>query len=252
VFDWMDNNCVACATAGGVYSYPNSLESWPACQSEGSPMLVGAWELPNDQPTCTPNEVDPPDWHCAEGHVQIWEADDPWTHFPSNNWTCECPDGIDSQCQPGAVCEAGWTKGGSMMLSHPTICTWDLGDGDANGVAPEGPVVYGLNAWDEGIVLTTRRGDIGVRITPSFLLSLNPAAWNDDQRFDVTTGELTYCGENALCDWLGLTDGDRLRFPTTSGLELLTGGELALTVEHVDGSTTAFAVSIDFDGNLTN
>jgi hypothetical protein len=257
-FDWMDNNCVACGSAGGIDRTPqDNTGAWPTCPSNTSPALMGAWEHEND-PTCTPGEVDPSTYACAEGHVQIWDAADPWSHAPANNWTCRCPDGVDSQCQPGAVCEAGWRKpypAPILMpgLLVPTICTWDLGDGDANGVAPEGPVVYGLDAWEDGIVLTTRlRGTIGVRVTPSFMLVLDPAAWNDDQRFDVTTGELTYCGEDALCDWLGLTDGDRLRIPRSDGSELLFGKELALVVEHVDGSTTTFAVSIEFDGDLSD
>jgi hypothetical protein len=260
-FDWMDNRCVACDLEGGVDQISGE-DKWPMCQSASSPALMGAWRNEGEDPfskfdddvTCNPNDVAPADWHCAEGHVQIWMADDPWSHFPGNNWTCKCPSGNDSECQPGAVCEAGWRDGGGLLsIPKPTICTWDLGEGDANGVAPEGPVVYGLDAWEEGIELTTRHAnEIGVRITPSFLLGLVPAAWNDDQRFDTTTGELTYCGDDALCDWLRLTDGDRLRFPKSTGLELLTGREMTLEVEHVDGATTKFAVSIEFDGDLSD
>jgi hypothetical protein len=255
--DWMDNNCVTCDSAGGIDFIPfDGTGAWPACPSNASPALMGAWVY-EGQPTCTPNAVDPTLWDhvCPEGHVQIWEPDDPWTHFPSNNWTCRCPSGNDSECQPGAHCEAGWRPNPMFMMPghlSPTICTWDDGEGDENGAAPEGPIVYELVRWEEGIDVTTRRdGSIGVRVTPSFLLVLMGAApWNDDQRFDIATGELTYCGEDALCDWLGLAAGDRLRFPTTSGLELLTGRELQLVVAHANRSTTTFVVSIDFDGKL--
>jgi hypothetical protein len=249
------NDCLACEGEGGIDYIPfNTTSAWPACPSGHGAALMGAW-VHDGQPTCTPNAPSPVT-SCPKGHIQVWEQADPWTHFPSNNWTCKCPDGDDDQCQAGAVCEAGWTGGGGGLFGpqpKPTICTWDLGEGDANGVAPEGPSVYGLSAWEEGIVVTDRpRGEVGVRITPSFLLSLVPAAWNDDQRFDVATGELTYCGPDALCDWLGLADGDRLRMPRTDGLELLTGHELALVVEHADSTTTTFAVSIDFDGDLSD
>lgn len=257
--DWADNRCVACSGEGGIDYNPGNdpIEGWPTCQSNVNASLSGAWVMTSQNgipyPTCTPNAFDTPDWTCAKGHVQIWEASDPATHGPAENWTCRCPDGIDSQCQPGAACEAAWRQPYNGILKRPTLCTWDDGEGDMNGAAPEGPIVYGLDAWEDGIELTTVRGVVGVRVTPSFLLSLTgPAPWNDDQRFDVTTGELTYCGEDALCDWLGLTAGDRLQIPTTSGLELLSGRELQLVVEHVDGATTTFAVSIEFDGDLTD
>jgi hypothetical protein len=53
-----------------------------------------------------------------------------------------------------------------------------------------------------------------------------------------------------LTDWLGLTDGDRLQLPQLDGFALLTGRAMTLVVEHENGATTPFIVSIEFDGVL--
>lgn len=209
--------------------------------------------------SCTAGEPFPStdlDWlspsNSCEHPVQI--LGDGYEHDPQDNMTCRCLTGDDWQCPAGTVCEADWqVVEGQGVFPHPTLCTWDDGSGTKNGPAPEGPIVYGLDVWEDGIAVETRRDVVAVRVTPAFLGSLIPAAWNDDQRFNTDTAELTYCGPNALCDWLGLVEGDRLRTSRLDvGLDLLSGHEVSLTVEHLDGATTTFAVSIDFDGDLTD
>jgi hypothetical protein len=87
-------------------------------------------------------------------------------------------------------------------------------------------------------------------ITPSFLLAMIPGIWNDDQRFDELTGELTHCGSEALCNWLGLADGDVLR-PADADESDLYYGDVELVFDHPDGSTTTFLVSMELDGDMS-
>lgn len=139
-------------------------------------------------------------------------------------WTCSCAD--DTDCPIGSVCEAGWVIEG--MYPQPTLCTWD----DRSGIAPEGPEVYGIKRWSDGISVS---GD-SVVLTPAMLLRLWPqegrpfALHNDDQRFDER-GTITHCGGESLCEYLGLRVGERVAFEALDVEALLIGEPVRLEVQ---------------------
>lgn len=231
-----ENTCLACRGEGGINYIPFDVSgAWPACMADVShgAALTGAWVHEGD-PTCIPNAPSPTT-HCPAGHVQIWEPDDPWTHYPGNNWTCRCPEHTDAQCQAGAVCEAAWMgNDGLWGQAQPTLCTWDDGEGDANGAAPEGPVVYSLTRWEDGFAID---GD-DITITHAMLVRLWPqedqpfALLNDDQRIDGD-GTITHCGSESLCEHLGLHVGERivLDHAESDVLALLAGESIYIEIQ---------------------
>ncbi len=155
--------------------------------------------------------------------------------FIGGQWTCRCQD--DDDCQLGAVCNAGWVIDGG--IPQPTLCNWAI-DGDSNGVAPEGPVVYGLNVWSDGILADGDR----VTMTPQFYRALVPGVLNDDQKFGLL-GDLTYVGPDSLAAHLGLEVGDMFDADQRI-LDALEGGDVVeLTVTGVDGSERVLSVSIE-------
>lgn len=115
--------------------------------------------------------------------------------------TCRCSS--DADCQPGTVCEANVKLINGQFRA--TECTWD------GAPFTVGPEIYGLNAWEDGIIID---GD-DIILTPEMGLALLPrdgkpfALMNDDQRVD-RTGTITRCGSGSLCEHLGLHEGDRL------------------------------------------
>jgi hypothetical protein len=263
VADWIETDCIACEKQGGINHVPiDPPGGEPACRkSDSEPASgVGPWGVVFDNepaiPMCSPSMAPPfdhYDWSCPKGLAQVWEADDPWTHAPSNNWTCRCES--DADCQPGAVCNAWWVKDIDSIFGHGhfTMCVWPDG-GDANGAAPEGPSVYGLSAWEDGITVTSTRQPhvLSVRITPSFLLALSPGLWNDDQRVDEATGEITHCGDESLCDHMGLAAGDVMDADPLVTEGQLYYGTVELVAYHPTGDYTVFLVSMDLDGDLAD
>lgn len=152
-------------------------------------------------------------------------------------WTCGCE--VDDDCQDGAVCEAGWTWEG------PTLCTWDDGSGTPNGAAPDGPEIYGLTRWAEGISVN---GDT-ITLTPKMTLTLvqmlaSGAILNDDIAFDLD-GTLVTCGPTSLCAHVGLSVGDRL-VATQEDIDAFAAGMTTLIeVRNSTSHVRWLSVSID-------
>lgn len=249
--DWSGNpavplasECVVCEFQDGEFSVPFEsppFDMWPVCDAGNpySPAGMGAWDDEgNHYPSCTPGGTTPfaaHDWTCPEGIVQIFDSSDAWTHSPAHNWTCRC-DGNDNDCQPGAVCEAAWMPD-ALGSGKYTLCTWDDGSGTANGPAPEGPAVYGLAQWGDGIdVSRSSTGNVvTIDITSSMLwAAVQGGLFNDDQRFDVglDTITITHCGAASLCGYLGLVDGVEFDLETAIGFvdALLDGSPATLPV----------------------
>jgi predicted small lipoprotein YifL len=186
---------------------------------------------------------------CVMGMVSIGDetemyggaADSIDAPYAPGEWTCACESDVD--CQDGAVCEAGWT----IVDGFPraTLCIWDDGSGTSNGAAPDGPEVYGLTEWSDGIIAARDN----VRITGAMLLALVPGVFNDDQRFDEF-GTLTHCGPKALCAQLGLAAGDTVLAEQEHLDDLMDGIPAAIPVIRADGSTHTLSVSLEFDGAL--
>jgi hypothetical protein len=174
---------------------------------------------------------------CPEGQIAMVDGSD--TLYPNTfNWTCRCGEGSDASCQPGAVCEAGWQMDGGFP--RPTLCTWDDGSGTANGFAPEGPEVYGLEQWSDGIRIDGQR----VTMTTDMLIALPTGAINDDQRFGFA-GEFTHCGPDSLCAHLGLSVGDMVMADQDT-IDALAGGRAVdVPVQSPTGEERVFSVSIE-------
>lgn len=234
----------------------------------------GPWNLcPNPSPSA-PNKYVPaqllsdsadpsqpiPDW-LETAECYYGDIDDTWTHSCSpvhmqgsnlgsafiesgGTWTCSCEN--DSDCAPGSVCQAGWVFDGFANIPRPTLCVWDDGSGSANGIAPEGPEVYGLTQWSDGIDVN---GD-DIVISAGMLLAMAPregkpfALLNDDQRIDER-GTITHCGAGSLCEHVGLQVGERLVVPSFDFGAMLAGEPLYIEVQRHRERSRWLAIWLD-------
>lgn len=174
--------------------------------------------------------------------VQVLDEGIPWSHEVATNWTCRCES--DADCQPGAVCEAGWIIEGG--LPKPTLCTWDDGMGTSNGVAPEGPVVYGASSWAD--IVRVDGHDVTLYVDDSLdlrtgLRAFIERALNDDQRFGLA-GEVTYCGVHALCSHLGLQVGDVVEITQDQYDALVAGRRIDIDVVDAARRRTPWSVAL--------
>jgi len=181
-----------------------------------------------------PNETGEP-FSCDVVHV--YDPSVEWSNEVATNWTCACPTGADSECQPGAVCQAGWVLDGPFP--KPTLCTWDDGSGTPNGIAPEGPVVYGLGEWSDGIIVDGDR----VTLTPSMFMALPTGVINDDHRFGLA-GEFTRCGPDSLCAHLGMAEGDLVVVDEATVTALAEGRTVNVPVLSATGEERTLVVSL--------
>jgi hypothetical protein len=193
------------------------------------------------------DEYTDPGFVCPLGFVALDQPD--YEHNGKilfSTFTCTCH-GSDETCQPDAVCEAGWTIDGEDL--YPSLCTWDDGSG-GNGIAPEGPKVYGLARWEDGIV---RKAD-SITITGEMLLTLVPefgsvALLNDDQRVDAL-GTITHCGRASLCAYLGLSVGDTPLVEQRHINALTNTGRARIEIITATGRSRWLTVFVDFDGRI--
>jgi hypothetical protein len=206
---------------------------WHAAKYSDANLQVSGWAGDLD---CYQWPIEGQRFVCPDGQMAL--ADGSGTMYPNTfTWTCRCPSGSDTACQPGAVCEAGYVLDG--VIPKPTLCTWDDGQGTANGIAPEGPIVYGLTRWEDGI--TEVRDNVTIKA--QMYMGLIQGLLNDDQRIDYSTGTLTHCGPDALCSHLGLREGDTIDFDID--VESLEDGDaISVIVTRADGSTRVLTVAI--------
>ncbi len=244
--------CVLCQAEGEAApkSAAPDNNGWRLCPGDNflpQPHPAADDNLPNgtlgwlDNLTCS--EYTDPGYACPLGFVALDQFDYEHTGLVMfSTFTCACH-GSDDTCQPGAVCEAGWTIDGEDL--YPSLCTWDDGSG-GNGFAPQGPVVYGLAQWSDGLTVD---GD-EIMLSPSMLLALLPhdgqpfALLNDDQRID-TRGTITHCGAGSLCEHLGLHVGERLVMDRFDVDELLGGGATYIEVVRPRTRSRWLAITLD-------
>jgi hypothetical protein len=159
------------------------------------------------------------------------------TTLAYGEWTCKCAS--DDDCQAGAVCEAGYTIVGGVPKA--TLCTWDDGSGTSNGAAPEGPVVYGLTRWEDGLTIVRNN----VKVTPSMVVAaLSGGLWNDDQLF-TSDGMIEHCGPTALCSRFGLQPDDVVSVDVDAALDFVDSGTpLAVYVHKPTGVVQTWTLSL--------
>lgn len=165
---------------------------------------------------------------CAQGIIAIGKPGRPGR--PAE-WTCACS--TDSDCQQGAVCEAGYHLPAGSVWPQPTICTWS----EAKS-ANAGPTAYGLTAWADGIAVS------GTTITvtaAALMVGMRGGIFNDDQRIELD-GTISHCGVRSLCAYLGLDTGDQLIVKDEEAL--LTSGRASFSVVHPDGGTEHWTLVI--------
>jgi len=218
-------------TVGGAH-YPavesaTPGSSWTSTASCGIGPLGGTGSLAG---TCALSLV------AIGGHAVSWM--DP--HDPQD-WTCSCTQ--DSDCQNGAVCQAGAYFDGDGMLPKYSLCVWDDGT-SGNGVAPQGPVVYGLERWEDGIIVDSRTN--ALEVTAPFVRAaiLDAGLWDDDQRFSEA-GVVQYCGDDSLCDYLGLGVGDVVSVDPGDAIDFINemADPLTLYVYPVAGGTVEWSIT---------
>ena len=247
-----DEECVMCEALvfanTPTVSHPTHTGDWPMCMTENGLLSVYHEYRPaydwggNDLTEPTSNWFDftacslDGDFYaglCEPVLMTTTSVSGVVDSFIGGQWTCRCQD--DDDCQFGAVCEAGWIIEGG--IPQPTLCTWD--DGSPNGVAPEGPVVYGLDVWSDGILVDGDR----VTMTPRFYRTLVPGALNDDQKFGLL-GDLTYVGPDSLAAHLGLQVGDMLDAGQRDLDALADGDTVEVDVISADGGVRTLSVTL--------
>jgi hypothetical protein len=258
---WFDpeantRECVSCDLPGLDVDLPNAgPDTWPICWNgvfkwdpafwvSDSFFIAPDWPaqlLCESDMLGIPQVMPEPMFTCPNGMMGIAREQSPGVM--DNIWTCRCPDGDDAACQPNAVCEAGWVFDG--LHPTPTLCVW--GDGaDANGAAPDGAAVYGLERWSDGIVCD---GDV-ITIDPTLLVDLWPhegqpfPLFNDDQRIDER-GTITHCGAESLCEHLGLAVGERIVLDGLDVETLVNGGVVLLEVERPRVGSRWLTITVD-------
>jgi hypothetical protein len=180
-------------------------------------------------------EYTDPGFACPLGFVAVDQPDDHSGRIFYSSFTCSCH-GSDDACQPGAVCEAGWTIDGEDL--YPSLCTWDDGSGTMNGAASDGPVVYGLAQWSDGIVVNRSN----VTLSPSLVLALVPGVFNDDMLF-APNGEVLHCGQESLCTAAGLQVGDVITVGSSDIAALLLGRSISIPLQRA-GVVTTMTITI--------
>lgn len=156
-------------------------------------------------------------------------------------WTCRCDS--DADCQTGAVCEAGFVVADGELVPRPTLCTWDDGSGTPNGAAPDGPTVYGLESWGDGVTIDGYR----VTFTADMARALRQGLLNDDLRLG-SDGELARVGPTSLAAHLGIVEGDRVEVSQRTLDAFLLGETVDVPVTHIDGTATHYTLRSDLDG----
>lgn len=241
------DECLLCEPQSSYPPSPSqvdtSLAGWQMCQQYGMPqgaiqpaeyLYSSDYYSPDwiDDLTCiSPNT---PAGTCALGFVAIDEPEGiaPYKRpILRSEWTCKCVD--DSHCQPGAVCEAGWINTGGGWF-QPSLCTWDDGSRTSNGAAPEGPEVYGLAQWGDGLDISSS-GNVVTVTTPFVTAAVAGGLWNDDQRF-TEFGEITHCGHDALCALFGLVENDVVDFDPADFVDLSDGDPVPVSILDATGA----------------
>lgn len=135
---------------------------------------------------------------------------------------CSNTFGVDSEAW---VCESG------QCMSLPRTA-------GANG----GPGVYGLARWGDGIALD----GTAVVITPAMAVRavIDHALWEDDQLFDLSTGEILWCGANSLCSHLGLSAGDVVVVDPSEIMRIGGGGTALVEVER-EGVPVTWSLTVE-------
>jgi len=153
--------------------------------------------------------------------------------------TCRC-DGVDDACQPASACEGAYVLDGLHVT--PTVCV-PFGE-DGNPIKPGGPEVYGLNNWDEGLVVYGN----DIVLSPAMIHGAVAWAglWNDTQAFDLD-GLITWCADDSLCAHLGLAKDDRVDVDLLELGRIALGGVADVTIEHDDGSSEAWTIAVELD-----
>lgn len=263
---WTSNDeCVICEVPLGpeYVEQPDWGSSWPICWHTVLPNTYWKYGIPDVVTDAAVTQASATwfvdEMECAisssllepcevVGMTPSAKYDPDEIDFRNGEWTCACED--DSDCQAGAVCEAGWTY--SLNGYHPTLCTWDDPQGTSNGVAPEGPVVYGAADWSSVVVDGTR-----ITVTSEFVAAaiIGAGLWNDDQRVDVELGAdgetftatITRCGPDSLCAHLGLRDGLVLAADFDIGEGLAAGEGVAFAVIDETGISEQWTVAVAED-----